>query len=94
MPAVPTVRVPAEAQIFADQLDAQPHSDGQRVLLVRSASVEVEARYDAASRAYWVHGFALHHDEKRSHAFAVRSAPHRRGFAAIATGLLRRGEPR
>jgi hypothetical protein len=87
MPAM--FRVPADAEIVVNRLGQPAGDECLTVLLVRTPRIEVEARWDTATRVYWLHAFALHRDGHRSHVVAVRSAPHVRGALAIAAALAR-----
>jgi hypothetical protein len=58
------------------------------VLAIRTPQVEVEARWDTATRLYQIWASALHRDGARSHTVAVREAPHVRGVFAVVGGLV------
>jgi len=87
------LRLPVDAEIVVNRLGEPPGDTCLTVLVVRTPAIEVEARWDTATRLYHIWASALHSDGKRSHVFAVREGPHVRGVLAIMAGLVRRGEP-
>jgi len=84
------LRLPADVEIVVNRLGEPLGDDCRTILVVRTAAMEVEARWDTATRLYWLHAFALHRAGQRSHVVAVRSAPHVRGVLAVVAGLVRR----
>ena len=82
------IRLPPDAEIVVNHWGELPNSC-QTVLVIRSPHIEVEARWDTATRLYQIWASALHRDGQRSHAVAVRSAPHVRGVQVFVGGLIK-----
>ena len=85
------IPLPPDAEIVVNRLGEPIGDECFAALVVRTPHVEVEARWDTATRLYLIWAFALHRDSKRSHVVAVQEAPHVRGMLAIVAGLVRRG---
>jgi hypothetical protein len=90
---MPGMNLPPDAEIVVNRLGEPLGDSCVTVLVVRTPSVEVEARWDTATRLYQIWASVLHRDCHRSHVFAVREAPHVRGVLAIVAGLVKRGKP-
>jgi hypothetical protein len=88
---MPAMKLPPNAEIVVNRLGEPLGESCLTVLVVRTPALEVEARWDTATRLYQIWASALHQDGRRSHVFAVREAPHVRGVLAIVAGLVRRG---
>jgi hypothetical protein len=84
------MRLPPDVEIVVNRLGEPTGDECFTVLLVRTHRIEVEARWDTATRLYQIWASALHRDGARSHTVAVREAPHVRGVLAIVGGLVRR----
>jgi hypothetical protein len=91
---MPGMNLPSDAKIVVNRLGEPVGDECFTVLIIRTPSIEVEARWDTARRSYLIWAMALHGDGQRSHVFAVREAPHGRGVLSIAVQLVRRGLPK